>query len=227
MKTYTLAGGEARSKDSKRWWYLAVAIVVIAGYLYWTLGRSLPLLQPTVNSTALQAHAPAGKLAWPTHGQSAVGIAGTHTLDMHGKEEPVPIASTAKLITALTVLQKKPLQAGEQGPIITMTDRDVALYNAASSQDGSSVKVQAGEQISEYQMLQTIMLPSANNMADSLAIWAFGSLKNYQQAANQYLQSHGLAITHVGSDASGLSPTTNSADCRPANRQRYSGGQQH
>jgi serine-type D-Ala-D-Ala carboxypeptidase (penicillin-binding protein 5/6) len=149
-------------------------------------------------------------LNWPAQGQSAVGLVGLPTLEMHGAETPMPTASTAKLITALMVLQEKPLQPGQQGPTITLTAADVALYNNYAAQDGSVVQVQAGEQISEYQMLQTMMLPSANNMADSLAIWAFGSLANYQQAANPYLESLGLVTTHVGSDASGLSPTTTS-----------------
>jgi D-alanyl-D-alanine carboxypeptidase (penicillin-binding protein 5/6) len=79
------------------------------------------------------------------------------------------------------------------------------------AQDGSLVKVQAGERISEYQMLQAVLLPSANNIADSLAIWAFGSLKDYSAAANQYLRDQGLVESHVGSDASGLNPSTTSS----------------
>ena len=43
-----------------------------------------------------------------------------------------------------------------------------------------------------------------------MAIWAFGSLKNYSQAANQYLEDQGLVETHVGSDASGFNPSTTS-----------------
>ena len=35
--------------------------------------------------------------------------------------------------------------------------------------------VAAGEQISQYQALQAMLIPSANNVADSLARWAFGS----------------------------------------------------
>lgn len=167
-------------------------------------------MQPLSRFSALQAKAPASTLQWPAQGQAAVGVAGTSILDMHGAETPVPTASTAKLITALTVLAAKPLQPGQQGPTITLTPNDVAIYNNYVAQDGSLVQVQAGEQISEYQMLQTMMLPSANNMADSLAIWAFGSLQTYQQAANQYLEDQGLVTSHVGSDASGLSPTTTS-----------------
>lgn len=65
-----------------------------------------------------------------------------------------------------------------------------------------------GEQLSEYQMLEAMMLPSADNMADSLAIWAYGSLPAYQAAANQYLANHNINDTHVGVDASGLDPST-------------------
>jgi D-alanyl-D-alanine carboxypeptidase (penicillin-binding protein 5/6) len=70
--------------------------------------------------------------------------------------------------------------------------------------------VSAGEQISEAQMLEAVMLPSANNMADSLAVWAFGSLDAYKAAATQYVSSLGLTNTHIGSDASGFSPSTSS-----------------
>jgi serine-type D-Ala-D-Ala carboxypeptidase (penicillin-binding protein 5/6) len=206
MKTYTVRGGEARGK---RWWYLVVVIVLIGGYVYWTLGRALPSLTPTT-TIPLQAKAPPGQLGWPVQGQAAVGLVGSPILETHGKQKPVPIASTAKLITALTVLQKKPLAAGDQGPLLTMTDQDVTLYRNYAAQDGSLVKVVTGEKISQYQVLQAIMLPSSNNLSDSLAIWAFGSLKAYTQAANQYLEKQGLHDTHVGNDASGMSPTTTS-----------------
>jgi D-alanyl-D-alanine carboxypeptidase (penicillin-binding protein 5/6) len=82
----------------------------------------------------------------------------------------------------------------------------VALYNTYVAQDGSVVPVAAGEQLTEYQMLQAIMLPSANNIADSLAIWAYGSLPAYAAAANAYAAQLGLSSTHIGSDASGLAP---------------------
>lgn len=210
MKTYTLNGGDAGSRrPGKKWRYVLGVIVILAGYLYWTLGRPLPALQPTVGQP-VQATATGGSLSWPAQGQAAVGIAGTSILETHGKQQPVPIASAAKMITALTVLQKKPLQPGQQGPSLTLDDSDVALYNDYKAQDGSLVKVVAGEKISQYQVLQAVMLPSANNLSDSLAIWAFGSLPAYSQAANQYLQQQGLKNTKVGIDASGMSPTTTS-----------------
>jgi D-alanyl-D-alanine carboxypeptidase (penicillin-binding protein 5/6) len=57
-------------------------------------------------------------------------------------------------------------------------------------------------------MLQALLLPSANNVADSLAIWAFGSLDNYTKYANNYIRQLGLTNTVIGSDASGYDPST-------------------
>lgn len=194
----------------RRWPYVATVILVLAGYAAWALMKPLPEIMPSAIQSQLSAVAPAGNLQWPATGQSAVGIVGSPILETHGKQQPVPTASTAKLITALTVLQVKPLAAGQQGPTITLDANDVAIYNAYFAKDGSLVRVQAGEKISEYQMLEAILLPSANNMADSLAIWAFGSLKNYQLAANQFLADNGLVESHVGKDASGFDPSTTS-----------------
>lgn len=203
---YTL--GQRRGK---RWLYiLPAAIVLLGGYGYWAWKRPLPPLKPTSSSVKSQVSTASAKLSWPATGQSAVGIVGSPILETHGTQKATPTASTAKLITALVVLRQKPLQAGQQGLTVTLTANDVAIYNAYFVHDSSLVKVQAGEQISEYQMLQAMLLPSANNMADSLAIWAFGSLKAYSGAANSYLAQLGLAQTKVGTDASGFAPSTTS-----------------
>lgn len=162
------------------------------------------------DAATITAKAPAGTLAWPGRGETAVGILDSSVLETHGKQKPTPTASTAKLITSLVVLQKKPLQPGEQGPMITLGKSDVAIYDRYFAEGGSLVQIKEGEKISEYQMLEAILLPSANNMADSLAIWAFGSLKAYAAAANEYLESQGIKNTRVGSDASGFSPDTKS-----------------
>jgi D-alanyl-D-alanine carboxypeptidase (penicillin-binding protein 5/6) len=196
-------------RRSRQAGYLVVALLV-AGYGYWALTKPQPRLQPQKAVTDLQVQSAPSKLAWPGVGQSAVGIVGTSILEMHGSQTPAPTASTAKIITVLNVLRIKPLQPGQPGPTITLTANDAAIYNAYVAEGGSVVPVQAGEQISEYQMLQAILLPSANNMADSLAIWAFGSLPAYATTATSYLHQLGLTETHIGVDASGFSPTTTS-----------------
>lgn len=192
---------------------LAGCLVVgglLAGYTYWTLQRPLPPLMPAIASHQITVRAPTKEIAWPNSGQAAIAMVGDGLVASHGPQTPAPTASTAKIITALTVLKQKPLAPGQPGPLVTMSVNDIALYNAYAAADGSVVRVQAGEQISEYQLLQAVLIPSANNLADSLAIWAFGSLDAYAAAANSYLASLGLNHTHVGKDASGLDPSTTS-----------------
>lgn len=202
------------AKKSRRGDKLSVLVLVLVasmgGYYYYAQNRPLPALQPAVPSAHVQTATGANKLSWPTTGQSAVAVTGTNILETHGAQTSSPIASTAKVITALTVLKAKPIAPGSQGPVITLTAADVALYNSYVTQEGSVVAVSVGEQITETQMLEAVMLPSANNLADSLAIWAYGSLDAYKIAASQYVSSFGLTDTHIGSDASGFSPSTTS-----------------
>ena len=119
------------------------------------------------------------------------------------------MASVTKIVTALSVMKKKPLSPGNQGPTITVTAADVAIYNDYTAKGGSAITVSQGEQISEYQALQAMLLPSANNMADTLARWAFGSMSNYVTFANAYMKQLGLSSTVID-DASGFSPKSTS-----------------
>lgn len=197
-------------KKNHRFGYVVIISLLMAAYGYQALHRSLPTLDPMVAQTNLQSHTASGSLAWPAYGSAAVGLTGGDILVTNGPQKSLPIASTAKVLTALSVLAKKPLTPGQQGPIITLTDADVAIYNQYVANDGSVVPVNSGEQITQYQMLEALMLPSANNLADSLAIWAFGSLKDYRSFANSYARQLGLNATQVGSDASGLAPDSTS-----------------
>lgn len=108
---------------------------------------------------------------------------------------------------ALSVLRQKPISQDGQGATITLTQADVDSYNSWVAKDGSVALVQAGEQISEYQALQALLLPSANNFADTLATWAFGSIADYDSYVNNYAQQLGLQQTHFV-DASGFDPGT-------------------
>jgi D-alanyl-D-alanine carboxypeptidase (penicillin-binding protein 5/6) len=193
----------------KKFFAALLILIVAGGYGYWSISRPIPSLQPVQLKSSLQTTTSPSTLGWPTS-QSAVALLGTGITESHGPQTPVPTASTAKIITALLTLKQKPLQLGEQGPAITITAEDVERYKNYVAQDGSVVPVQAGEQITEYQALQALLLPSANNIADKLAMWSYGSLDQYKKSANSYLFSVGLKDTVVGSDASGLSPDTTS-----------------
>lgn len=185
---------------------VAMGLVLIVG-LFINMVRPLPyadirLTPPQTPQTQ------ATTLAWPGGGQAAIAAEDYGMLSTYGTNTPLATASIAKVITALCVLQKYPLAKGQAGPTITLGKRDVALYQEQLQQNGSNVPVYDGETITEYEALEALLIPSANNIADSLAIWAFGTLENYTAYANTYVQRHGLVKTHIGSDASGYDPST-------------------
>ena len=191
---------------SKSRLFKLVALLVVVAIVLEVINLARPL--PAVHANPLQLNVPASSAAalpWPDYGQAAYGAVGFGVLATNGAQASAPIASIAKTITALSVLRQKPLAVGQQGPTITLGPNDVALYQQYLAEDGSVVPVTNGEQISEYQALQAMLLPSANNMADSLANWAFGSQAAYLSYANSYVGSLGLTQTHVA-DGSGFSP---------------------
>lgn len=168
--------------------------------------RPVEPVQASLMAVSQQSVAPLD-LPWPAQGQAAVGAVGYGALDGHNSDKPAPTASTAKIFTALMIMKAKPLKPGQQGPLITVTDEDVAIYQRYVSQQGSVYPVTVGEQISEYQALQALLLPSANNIADMLVTWAYGSTDEYVKQANTYFAQQGLTKTSIA-DASGFSPQT-------------------
>jgi D-alanyl-D-alanine carboxypeptidase (penicillin-binding protein 5/6) len=189
----------------KTWIISAAVIALLLVFLYL---RPVPPAN-AVSQLGVPPKTTPAIMPWPAVGQAAIGAQGYGLLQSHGVNSPLPIASVAKIITALAVLQKKPISAGGQGPTITFSQTDVDLFNSYYSQNGSVAKVQAGEQLTEYQALEAMLLPSANNLADSLANWAFGSVDAYVKYANQMVEAMGLPQTTVG-DASGFTDSTTS-----------------
>lgn len=167
-------------------------------------------LTPSIANDTLTITTPSSSLPWPAYGQGAFGLANGKVIATHGEQTPVAIASVAKVINALVILDRHPLAAGADGPTITLSDRDVELYSKYIAIDGSVMPVRSGMKLTERQMLQALLLPSANNIADSLALWSLGSMSAYKTYANSYLQKHGLTHTTVGGDASGYLPDSTS-----------------
>ncbi len=161
--------------------------------------------QPDISKTGLNyAVAIDGQLAYAS-GQSTT----TNDQPIIANEPTTqPIASTAKIILALMIMEKKPFPLGEQGETITITPELNSIYEKYNASDGSTVPVQINEQISQYDALSGVLIASANNLADSLAIWGFGSLSEYQKYATDKLKEWGIEHITIGSDASGFSPDT-------------------
>lgn len=144
-------------------------------------------------------------LAFPEFGASAVGAIGfPGTFASSGDDTALPIASITKVITVLVVLDAKPLDVGEQGPSIAITQADVALWNKQVAQNGSVAPVRAGIELTERQLMDLILVKSANNYAETLVNWAFGSEKAYLPIARDWLKENNLLKTSLA-DSTGFS----------------------
>lgn len=148
-----------------------------------------------------------GPMPWPGYGSSAYAVPKTKLFAMSDDADSVPIASLTKVITALAVLDKQPLEPGEQGPMITFTEEDVELYYEYANKGGVVAPVEVGAQISLHQALQASMMMSANNMTDTMVNSVFGSMDEYLAYANNMLRDMELHETAVA-DASGFSPNS-------------------
>jgi len=110
-------------------------------------------------------------------------------------------------MTAYLVLRDHPLRLGEEGPTISLTDADVADTDRRRRQRESVVSIVAGEQLTERQALQALLLPSANNIAVVLARWNSGSVDRFVARMNATARSLGMTHTHY-TDPSGYDDAT-------------------
>jgi D-alanyl-D-alanine carboxypeptidase (penicillin-binding protein 5/6) len=180
-------------------------ILILAVGLYVAYKIVIPT-SPAKKSVASSLIRPVLKPIWPAYGSGAVGAIGYDgVLAKYGDQSARPIASLAKIITALVVLQKKPLKAGEDGPDIQFTQSDLDIYNQEVAADAAVKPVAVGGSMTERQAIETMLLPSAANYAIMLANWAYGSMDAYLSAANSWLAGHDLSKTKVV-DTSGLLP---------------------
>lgn len=171
-------------------------------------GAPAPVLQPLV-PTRLVAPGPTRPLTWPAKGEGAVLVGGVGLLGRSLDERPVPIASLTKLMTVEVLLRDHPLSATASGPSVTMTAWDVADWRRTVAEDGSNVEVRAGEVLTERQLLEALLLPSADNLADTVAVWDAGSIAAFVAKMNATAAALGLRATHYA-DPSGLDPASRS-----------------
>ena len=153
-----------------RWILVVLAVVVIIGLLAFQLLRPLPVVAASISAPAastVPGAAPA--LPLPAKGEASVGTAELGLLGISAEEQALPMASTAKLMTALVILDDKPLAIDTPGPAIAVDAADVADYQTRQAVGESTVAVVAGEQLSEFDALQGLLIPSANNFGALLA----------------------------------------------------------
>jgi D-alanyl-D-alanine carboxypeptidase (penicillin-binding protein 5/6) len=191
-----------------------VVVVVCVGAIAVVGFRSLASTSSTAGSPAdALRRASRGALrealrsaVWPASGQAAFIETG-RSLEPGPNQHAAPIASVAKVMTAYLVLRDHPLRPGDDGAAITLTDADVLDTDRRRGQEESVVPIAAGEQLTERQALQALLLPSANNIAAVLARWDAGSTDRFVARMNATARSLGMTHTHY-TDPSGYDDAT-------------------
>ncbi len=146
-------------------------------------------------------------LPWPTSGQGAVAVPAIGINVASGPERPAPVASLTKLMTAYVILHDHPLGLHQTGPTITVSQADVNDYDDDTVDDDSNAEVTLGEQLSEEQVLSGLLVHSADNYADMLALWDAGSIPAFVAKMNADAASLGMTKSHFA-DASGVDPAS-------------------
>ncbi len=143
---------------------------------------------------------------WPLRGEGAYQIDGG-PIQHSPAQQPVPIASVAKVMTALIVLHAAPLRPGRAGFRLTVGDADVEDTTARDADGESIVAVDAGEVLTERQALAALLLPSANNVAIMLARKVAGTVGAFVARMNAEARRLGMHDTHY-TDPSGFESST-------------------
>jgi len=150
-----------------------------------------------------------GILPFPVQGESALAIPSLHVFEATKGQSPVPIASITKLTNAYVTLHVLPLTPTEAGPSYVVSEADVTLYHHDFKTGQSCIKVANGEVLTERQLLDGMLVHSANNFASMLGTLVAGSDDAMVTLMNDTANSLGMtASSYV--DVTGLDPASRS-----------------
>jgi D-alanyl-D-alanine carboxypeptidase len=169
-----------------------------------------PLPDPAVRLVIAASHTFPGsapQLPWPVKGQAAVEVEGLGGLGTSGAQTPTPTASVAKVMTAYVFLTDHALRDGEDGPTYTISAEEAARLPDVKARQETHVDVVAGQEFTEREALEALMIVSANNIAHEMARWDAGSDVAYVQKMNATARALGMTNT-VYTDPSGYDSST-------------------
>jgi D-alanyl-D-alanine carboxypeptidase (penicillin-binding protein 5/6) len=177
---------------------LGAALALLLAYTAFA-GASHPLAS---KPDPLQDRIHLSPVRWPQRGQAAL-VLGNGRPASSPHQQAVPIASLAKVMTAYLTLKRYPLNVAQDGFTITVSEAQAHV----EARDQSVVAVQAGEQLTERQLLEALLIPSGNNIAWMLAAEVAGSETRFIAEMNDEARALGMNHT-VYTDPSGLDPGT-------------------
>ena len=143
---------------------------------------------------------------WPRRGQAAFVIGnGRPAVSPH--EQPAAIASLAKVMTAYLTLKRYPLSGAQDGFTITVSAADAQVAAEGGAEGQSVVAVRPGEQLTERQLLEALLIPSGNNIAQMLSALVAGTQTRFVAEMNAEARALGMDHT-IYTDPSGFDPST-------------------
>ena len=198
---------------------LTIAVLASGGgYTAWAV--TAPVADPVATSQVPEAPTTtAATIALPQEGASALTVSGADAYlgpvegtiwVASGTDDPRPMASITKLITALVVLDAVPLaDAADPGPTLAFDSADYALYDKYYVMGASIAEMPRGSSMSLRDAIATMLVPSASNYAEAVSTWAFGSQSAFVGAARRWLAANGLANTAIV-EPTGIDPRNTS-----------------
>jgi D-alanyl-D-alanine carboxypeptidase (penicillin-binding protein 5/6) len=163
-------------------------------------------LAPRPGAHDRQGRAYVAAIGWPQQGQAALAL-GEGEPAASPDEQPVPIASLAKVMTAYLVLERYPMSSTQDGFTITVTAAQAQAEAVDAADGGSVAAVRGGEELTERQLLEALLIPSGNNIAEILAALVAGGQTSFVAEMNAEALALGMGHTTY-TDASGFDPST-------------------
>lgn len=115
----------------------------------------------------------------PSQAEMVMEAKSGRVLSELNSDEKLPMASTTKVVTALTVIENYDLDK-----VITVTDKTVGV-------EGSSVYLRSGNKFTVKDLLYGLMLRSGNDCAETLAVGLAGSIENFVSKMNETATKYG------------------------------------
>lgn len=130
-------------------------------------------------------------------------------IDVNSNEQRVP-ASLTKIMTAIVLLDE--FDGDENKLKSTKYSAGTEAFDELYGTGASTADIQPNEEVTCYDLLCALMLPSACEAANIIAIGVSGSLDKFADRMNEKAEEIGMADSHF-SNAHGLSGDNNYTTC--------------
>ncbi len=183
---------------------IVAAVLLASGGGYSAYALTAPVGDATLEAASPNVAIPDAAAVDIPGGSFAVSVAGADAYlgetasDVWmtgGSSDPQPMASISKLVTALVVLDAKPLDGvDDAGPTLTFNSAQT-LYDKYYLLGATVLRMRPGSTMSERDALEAMLVVSASNYAEAVSTWAYGSQSAFLRAANAWLAANGLTGT--------------------------------